>query len=152
LLGAAYKGMMDDNKGDESEEGYRIKAIEAYLEGFDADPRDYYPGINALTLMFFGDVDQDIFDKYLPLVQFAVDRQLKKKPDDYWLQATRLELAILGNNAKDASTAFSKALATNPEEWMRESTKANLEKLYQKKLDSADETELKWLKQIVDKL
>ena len=152
LLGAAYKGLMDDNKGDISETGYRNKAIKAYLEGFDADPRDYYPGINALNLMFYGGVNKDVFNKYFPLVQFAVDRQLKKKSDDYWLQATRLELAILDNNAEQAIEAMSDALTCDPAKWERVTTRNNLQKLYNKKLETANETELKWIEQIISKL
>jgi hypothetical protein len=152
LLGAAYKGMMDDNDGETGEASFRRKAIKAYLDGFEADPRDYYPGVNALTLMFLGNTNKEDFTKYFPLVQFAVDRQVKKKPDDYWLQATRLELAVLGNNAEEAAQAFDEAWACNPDDWARDSTRGNLNKLYKKKLETIDETELKWLKQFIDKL
>ncbi|MEO6719347.1 MAG: TRAFs-binding domain-containing protein [Ferruginibacter sp.] len=152
LLGAAYKGMMEDNKGDISEAGFRNKAIKAYLDGFEADPRDYYPGINALNLMFYGGTNKEVFNKYLPLVQFAVDRQVKKKADDYWLQATRLELAVLDNNSENATEAIGDALACDPDEWQRASTKNNLQKLYDKKIETINEADLQWMKQIIGKL
>ncbi|MES2890427.1 MAG: TRAFs-binding domain-containing protein [Bacteroidota bacterium] len=154
LLGAAYKGMMDDNKGEIEEAGFRSKAITAYLDGFEADPRDYYPGINALTLMFYGNAKKDkaVFDKYLPLVQFAVDRQLKKKSDDYWLQATRMELAILSDDCDLATEALSDLLACNPEQWARSSTKANISKLFEKKSTMENASSCDWIKLIVNKL
>ena len=154
LLGAAYKGMMDDHKGEAAEAGFRSKAIGAYIEGFEADPRDYYPGINALTLMFYGSSakDEARFRKYLPLVQFAVERQLKKKSDDYWLQATRMELAILSDDRELAEEALSDLLACNPEEWAKSSTKANISKLYEKKSNLAGTETVDWMKVIIDQL
>jgi hypothetical protein len=152
LLGATYKGMMDDNKGEIAEGGYRVKAIKAYLDGFDADPRDYYPGVNALTLMYYGDYNKEIFSKYLPIVEFAVERQLRKKSDDYWLQATRMELAILGDRSTEALEAFSDVLACKPEQWAKDSTRSNLEKLYEKKVNQSNEAEVAWLKSIILKL
>ena len=54
LLGAAYKGLMDDNKNDpDLSAEYHRQAVDAYIDGFESDPRNYYPGINALTLMYF---------------------------------------------------------------------------------------------------
>ncbi|MEO6232160.1 MAG: TRAFs-binding domain-containing protein [Ferruginibacter sp.] len=152
LLGAVYKGLMDDYKGEIQESGFRTKAIKAYLEGFDADPRDYYPGINALSLMFYGNVNKDVFSKYLPLVQFAVERQLKKKSDDYWLQATRLEIAILNDQSDEAVEALSDALACDPDDWAKSSTKSNIQKLYDKKLTMAAEADLNWLKKIIENM
>lgn len=150
LLGAAYKGMMVDNLGKIKEASYRTKAIEAYIDGFDADPRDYYPGINALNLMFYGDTGKEKYDKYFPLVEFAVERQLKKNKDDYWLQATQLELAILKDDVAQASTALSNALTCEPDEWSKNSTKQNLEKLYKKKVSLKGENEMNWLKEIIE--
>lgn len=150
LLGAAYKGMMIDNAGNIKEASYRARAIEAYIDGFDADPRDYYPGINALNLMFYGNTGKDKYDKYLPLVDFAVERQLKKNKDDYWLQATQLELAILKDDVAQALTALSNALTCDPDEWSINSTKQNLGKLYRKKVSLKGESEMNWLKEIIE--
>ena len=104
--------------------------------------------------MFYGNSTKDkaVFDKYLPLVQFAVVRQLKKKSDDYWLQATRMELAILSDDCDLAMEALSDLLACNPEQWARSSTKANISKLYEKKASIGGANSCDWLKLIVDKL
>src|SRR5689334_12234754 len=83
LLGAVYKGMMDDNAGDDAiAAAYLSKAIDTYMDGFEADPRDYYPGVNAITLLFLNDPDDDRLAKLLPLVNYAVERQLKQKQKD----------------------------------------------------------------------
>src|SRR5436309_1903847 len=50
-------------------------AIEAYTKGFEADPRDYYPGVNAINLLIQkGDAESlKKVERLLPLVSFAVE-------------------------------------------------------------------------------
>jgi hypothetical protein len=152
LLGAVYKGLMDDNKHDDilaSE--YLSQAIAAYLQGFEADPRDYYPGVNALTLIFMANPDDERLKKFFPLVNYAVERQLSLKQKDYWVQATALELAALELNEANARKFLGSSLITRPDGWMKETTAANLTKIYQKALPGKEE-KLRWLKEIVDRL
>ena len=76
------------------------QAIDAYRQGYFADQRDAYPGINLLTLLDIrGDEDSlQEKDRLLPVVQFAVDRRLASTTADYWDHATMLELAVLRND------------------------------------------------------
>ena len=150
LLGAVYKGLIDDNKNDaDLSAEYRRQAIETYVDGFESDPRDYYPGINALTLMNLGDEKDERFDKFLPIVSYAVERQLKLKAKDYWTQATALELAVLALNENDARKYYAAAKACNPINFMKESTAGNLKKIYDKAIKNSDEQSLGWLKNIL---
>jgi hypothetical protein len=58
LLGRVYKDRWETarDRGDDAlARGVLRKAIEAYLNGFEADWRDAYPGINAVTLMEVAD-------------------------------------------------------------------------------------------------
>jgi hypothetical protein len=153
LLGAVYKGLMDDNKNDpDLATEYRRQAIDAYTGGYEADPRDYYPGINALTLMYFSDEPDERFTKFLPLVAYAVERQLKTKAKDYWVQATALEIAALGLNEPDAKKYLAASITCQPENWVKETTAANLKKIYDKALQKKDGQSLQWLKNIALKL
>jgi len=153
LLGAVYKGMMDDNKKDvDMSAEYRRQAIDTYVEGFESDPRDYYPGINALTLMFLGEDKDSRFDKLLPIVTYATERQLKLKAKDYWTQATALELAALALNEIDARKYYASAKACNPISFMTNSTANNLKKIYDKAIKTNDEQSLQWLKNILSGL
>ncbi len=153
LLGAVYKGLMDDSKSDAYiSDRYRQDAINAYLGGFETDPRDYYPGINALTLMYFGEAPDERFSKFLPLVKYAVERQLKIKAKDYWTNATALELACLGLNETDARKYCAASIISNPQNWMKESTAGNLKKIYDKALNATEQEKLQWLKEIISKL
>jgi hypothetical protein len=150
LLGAVYKGLMDDNKKDvDMSAEYRRQAIDTYVEGFESDPRDYYPGINALTLMFLGEDKDSRFDKLLPIVSYATERQLKLKAKDYWTQATALELAALALNEIDARKYYASAKACNPISFMTNSTANNLKKIYDKAIKTNDEQSLQWLKNII---
>ena len=150
LLGAVYKGLMDDNQDDpDLSAEYRRQAIETYVDGFESDPRYYYPGINALTLMYLGDEKDERFDKFLPIVRYAVERQLRMKAKDYWTQATALELAVLALNEADARKYYSAAKTCNPINFMKESTAGNLKKIYNKAIKKSDEESLQWLKSIV---
>ncbi len=153
LLGAVYKGLMGDNSGDEFiADGYRQKAIETYLNGFAADPREFYPGVNALTLMILGDEKDERFLKFFPLVWYAVERQLVMKAKDYWVQATAMELAILDRDSKNAKKYLLSALMTKPAEWMKSTTADNLEKIYNKFTLAGNTGEFEWIKEIIGRL
>ena len=58
------------------------KAIGAYLSGFEADWRDAYPGINAVTLMELRDPPDPRRLEILPVVRYAVTRRIAtSRPD-----------------------------------------------------------------------
>jgi hypothetical protein len=150
ILGSVYKGLMDDNKNDPAlAQEYGKQAIDTYLAGFEADPRDYYPGINALTLMFLGEEKDPRFQKFLPLVTYANERHLNVKTKDYWVQATALELAVLDMNVARANKYAAAAITCKPQKWMKETTAANLQKIYDKATANGNIAELEWLKNII---
>jgi len=88
------------------------KAIEAYLKGFEADWRDAYPGINAVTLMELKDPPDPRRKQLLPLITYAVGRRIAAGEPDYWDHATMLELAVLAKDKKRAVTSFGNALSS----------------------------------------
>jgi hypothetical protein len=106
--------------------GLLDKAIGAYLEGFETDWRDAYPGINAVTLMELRDPPDPRREALVPVVRYAVGRRLATGKPDYWDHATRLELAVLARDEADATTALADALASVREPWEPETTARNL--------------------------
>ncbi|MBF0423292.1 MAG: DUF4071 domain-containing protein [Magnetococcales bacterium] len=102
------------------------KAIATYLHGFECDWRDAYPGINVLTLMELRDPPDERRHALNPVVRYAVERRLVGRTADYWDHATRLELAVLGDDQPGAQAALGDAKATLPESWMPKSTVRNL--------------------------
>ncbi|HET9209245.1 MAG TPA: TRAFs-binding domain-containing protein [Thermoanaerobaculia bacterium] len=102
------------------------KAIDAYRRGFEADWRDAYPGVNAVTLMELKEPPDPARLEILPVVSYAVERKIASGKPDYWDYATRLELAVLGNDEGRASEALGDALATIREPFEPETTARNL--------------------------
>jgi tetratricopeptide (TPR) repeat protein len=128
LLGRVYKDRWEAAaKAGKTHEAKALleQAIDAYLEGFEADIRDAYPGINAVTLMeIAGDPRRHAL---APVVRYAAERRLVRKGRaDYWDYATRLELALLANDELGAADALGDALAHVRERWELETTARNL--------------------------
>jgi tetratricopeptide (TPR) repeat protein len=103
-------------------------AIEAYTKGFESDPRDYYPGVNAVNLLIQkGDADAlKEAARLVPMVSFAVARRGGASSTDYWDLATVLELSSIGGDWTLATRVLPKALAAGKASWMIETTMKNL--------------------------
>jgi tetratricopeptide (TPR) repeat protein len=130
ILGRVYKDEWDDARRSGEEylaEGFLEKAVAAYLAGFEADWRDAYPGINAVTLMELQDPPDPRRGQLIPVVSYAVERRLASGRADYWDYATRLELAVLAKDERAARKALGQALARVREGWEPESTARNLQ-------------------------
>jgi hypothetical protein len=107
-------------------EGYLDQAIDAYRRGFEADWRDAYPGVNAVTLMEIRDPGGDAQQQLLPVVRYANSRRLDSGGADYWDHATRLELGVIARDRDEATAGARAALAAVRESWEPESTAYNL--------------------------
>jgi len=103
-------------------------AIEAYTKGFESDPRDYYPGVNAVNLLVQkGDAEAlKEADRLVPMVSFAVARRGGASSTDYWDLATVLELSSIGGDWTLATRVLPKVLAAGKVSWMIETTMKNL--------------------------
>ena len=106
--------------------GLLDKAIDAYRRGFEADWRDAYPGINAVTLMEIREPPDLNRKELLPVVTYAVERRIASGKPDYWDYATHLELAVLALDEDRAIQALGDALASVRESWECETTARNL--------------------------
>lgn len=129
LLGRIYKDRWEKaSKGGPAPVAreYLAQAIQAYLNGFEADWRDAYPGVNAVTLMELSDPPDERRLKILPVVRYAVEQKIAKGKPDYWDYATLLELAVLSMDEAEAGKWLGKALVSVREKWEPESTCRNL--------------------------
>jgi hypothetical protein len=106
--------------------GFLDEAIDAYMRGFQADWRDAYPGINALTLMEIRDPHDDRSREILPVVRYSVARRLASGNPNYWDHATLLELEVLGGDEAAAADAVAATLTAVREVWEPETTALNL--------------------------
>jgi MAP3K TRAFs-binding domain len=133
LIGSIYKRLYIEARKDGSPTApmapaYLDKAIEAYLNGFNSDPRDYYPGVNAITLLIEKGDDASVAkSKELnPLVSFAVARRGGISSDNYWDLAAVLELACINKDWDLTKKVLPKVLMNANESWMPRTTMDNL--------------------------
>jgi len=108
-------------------------AIDAYTKGFEADPRDYYPGVNAINLLLQKDDTQALREvaRLLPLVSFAVERRGGASSSNYWDLATVLELACIGDDWATANQVLPKVILAATNSFETATTLGNLRLLKQ---------------------
>jgi hypothetical protein len=123
LLGRIYKDRWEAARKDSplAAAGHLGRAIAAYRRGFEADWRDSYPGINAVTLMEIREPGGAEQASLLPVVAYANRRRLAGDQADYWDHATKLELSVVARDREGADAA-SAALASVREAWEPKST------------------------------
>jgi hypothetical protein len=156
LLGRVYKDRWEkaskeeatDNDEFHPSDGYLDQAIDAYLKGFESDPRDTYPGINAVTLMEIKRNPDPRRIDLIPVVKYSVQRKIANGKADYWDYATLLELAILAKDREASFNFLSKALTHLREDWEGQTTLRNV-RMIGKAREKRDEV-LPWIKKIED--
>ncbi|MGY2082275.1 TRAFs-binding domain-containing protein [Blastococcus sp. SYSU DS0539] len=106
-------------------------AIAAYERGFQADMRDYYPGVNAVTLLMLKGTDEAYqrARELSPVVAFAVAARGGLASTDYWDVATVLELAVVNLDEATARGALRRLLSLGVPAWKLRTTRENLERL-----------------------
>ncbi len=128
LLGRCWKDRWEEQRDPDDKAEALAAAIDAYDKGFAADPRDYYPGVNLVTLLRFRGTKDDLarLEELLPVVQFAVGRRGGLASNDYWDRATVLELAVIAGDELTARRAAAKLRLSQAPTWMLETTARNL--------------------------
>lgn len=152
ILGRVWKDQWEDAKANKpaAVAGCLRKAIDAYKKGFEADMRDAYPGVNAVTLMEMADPVPAEQAELLPVVSYAVKRKMARTKPDYWDHATLLELAVLAGEERPAMDSLSDALALGTYDWMVETTARNI-RLIREKREARGDSQA-WLKVVEDNL
>ena len=112
LLGRVYKDRWD--AAPKAGETFRARglldqAIEAYLQGFETDWRDAYPGINAVTLMELTRAAGPAPRGAHPGRALRGRAAHRSGKPDYWDHATLVELAVLARDEAGASGARQRA-------------------------------------------
>ena len=129
------KGRIHKDTYKEAEQTGRItaaaaldNAIDAYTKGFEADPRDYYPGVNAINLLMQKDDTEALKEvaRLLPLVSFAVERRGGANSGNYWDLATVLELACIGDDWATVNRVLPKVILAATNSFETATTLANL--------------------------
>ncbi len=124
------------------------KAIETYLLGFQTDTRDYYPGVNAVSLMHIKG-DKRV-QNLAPAVLYAAESKIRSKTPDYWDYATMIELSVISNNTKNASEYLNKIITLPFNPFESKSTTGNLKLIIDKKRSGGED--VKWIEEIAAEL
>ena len=150
ILGRIHKGHADaEMKAAEKDASRQVQVrsaltagIKAYEDGFRADPRDYYPGVNAVTLRILRNIPEDeaALAELLPVVRFSVARAPSPatKDESYWQTATKLELAAAARDWSAAQTVLNDLLSIEVDGWMHETTADNLRRQSQARASEPD--------------
>ena len=137
IRGRIYKGWHDALRSTAGDEDLRAqamlqRAIDTYEQGLRADLRDYFPGVNAVTLRLLRGSEEDklALNTLLPVVQYSVDCAPAAKNDEerYWQTATRLELSTAGEDWTAAKRHLVDLLSISVSGWMHETTLDNLKR------------------------
>jgi hypothetical protein len=133
-------------------EGALQAAIDAYEQGFRADMRDYYPGVNAITLRMVqgGEESSRKVEDLLPVVAFAVAARGGLESRNYWDVAAVMELATVTLDAATARAAAQRLVNMTEPAWHFETTVANLQRVrsvHERHGQAPD-----WLNEIIERL
>ena len=150
LLGRVYKDRWKNEINPMLKKSWHKKAIDIYMQGFKADIRDAYPGVNAVTLMSSLDEVDERLEEILPVVLFATKQRIEQGSPDYWDYATLMELEVIAHHEKEAKEVLMKALPLANESWMKETTADTLVMLRDKWLDEGEDID--WLGDIIEGL
>ncbi|MGY1846090.1 TRAFs-binding domain-containing protein [Blastococcus sp. SYSU DS1021] len=128
LMGRIHKDRWRSARDPDQRRMHLEQAIRAYEYGFQMDPRDPYPGINAATLMRAIGITQEEprLARLLCVVEYAVERLVVTERPTYWTFASLMELAVLRGDYGAAEEQLRRALAVVRESWEPATTLENL--------------------------
>jgi len=158
LLGRVYKDQYVARQaaGDKfGARGFLDQAIDSYVQGFENDWRDPYPGVNAVTLMELQATPDARQAKLLPVVRYAAERRAFGPGGGYWDHATLLEIAVLECDTKAVDSHLLKVLTLARQSDTREismpqSTARNLRLIMDARASRGDKQA--WLADIIAEL
>ncbi|MFI5499124.1 TRAFs-binding domain-containing protein [Nocardia asteroides] len=129
ILGRVYKDRWTAAQGTSHARAHLKRAIDTYVEGFELDSRDPYPGVNAVHLLWISDRDGERLAKLLPVVEFAARTRVLRGGADYWDYATMIELSIYAGAMAEAVDWMDQALGTSPSTMATETTHTTIARL-----------------------
>jgi hypothetical protein len=120
------------------------RALQYYRAGFDKNPKDYYSGINVVTLLLQRDDDaaQAEIDAIVPRVRAAVQEKREAGRLDFWELVVDLQLSAVARDWPGAEGAARLAAAQAPSAWKLETTLRELRAVGEKLTDAGDRSRL----------
>jgi tetratricopeptide (TPR) repeat protein len=113
----------EELRNDAADEDALLRAaIDSYANAYRRDPRHYYSGINALSLMYLfrhltGDTRFDPDARIMAgAVRFAAECE-KEEDQLFWAKATLGDLEVLAGTPDSVKVAYKDAIARNAKDW-----------------------------------
>jgi hypothetical protein len=143
ILGRIYKDLADQaaRVGDRAaSQAHLERALQSYRAGFDKNPKDYYPGVNVVTLLQQRGDPAALAElaQVLPRVRAALQERMEEGVPDYWALATDLELSLVAGDWPAAEHAVDRALRVATSRWMLDSTLHSVKRLLERLPPNAD--------------
>ena len=151
ILGRVYKDRWQKAGTKFTARGELDRAIATYMKGFEADWRDAYPGVNAVTLMEVRNPPDPRRHEILPIVRYAALRRVATGNSDYWDHATLVELAVIQKNEAEAAEHLSNALPIVRASWEPKTTLNNL-RMISAARQERNEDEPGWIADVMQEL
>jgi len=154
ILGRIYKDRYDQarKQGDDAGAAANLeRSLHYYREGFEKNPRDYYPGINVINILLQqgDDAAKAELEKIVPRVQAAVMEKLDTERPDFWDLATDLQLAAVARDWSRAKRTARLAMAQAPAEWMIETTLRDMRAVGKTFADLHDRSQLEGILELL---
>ena len=141
LLASINKRRAAKEEDPDTAKELRKRAIAFYQESFDQDPNSFQPGIAMLNLLYLSEENDEVFTKYLPLVEYSIYRRLKTT-EEYWALVSKIELEVM-KNSPEASVYATRALLSVHAPWKRDITIKHLELIRDHKISQGIEDKSK---------
>ncbi len=153
MLGRIYKDRWEEawscDRDGKPAEGQLRRAIDTYRQGHESGPDNPYPGVNAMTLSELLPERPEWLEKLSEEVKKAAKEWATEF--NYWIHATRAELAVHEEDGEQAASEMDRALSTRHVVWQVETTARNL-RLIMEAWGGKQDGAPAWLVSLVDRL
>jgi tetratricopeptide (TPR) repeat protein len=104
------------------------RSLQYYRQGFEKNPKDYYLGINIVTLLLQrnDDAGQAEINAFVPRVRAALQEKGETSPLDFWEISVTLQLAAVTGDWAAAEQAARLAASQRPSAWVLDTTQRQL--------------------------
>jgi hypothetical protein len=116
-----------------AEDALLRRAIDAYAAGFSRDPANYYPGINAITLLQLLRhlTGEEYLQEEMPAmegaIRWAAYAAMERDRNDYWPRATWGDCEVLSGQQTAIERAYRDAVVVADRNWFKlDSTRQQL--------------------------
>jgi hypothetical protein len=131
VLGRIYKDRHDaalERRDTGAAKDNLDRALHCYRAAFERSPKDFYVGVNVVSLLSQRGEEGDLAEllSILPQVRAAVRERIETGVPEFWDLAAQLQLAVMAGDWPEAESAARGVAEQASATWMLESTRRSL--------------------------